>query len=187
MILTGSEIQKEVQAGHVVLSPYYRSRLNPNSYNYRIGPILKIASGSSLDAKQEVEWQEIEIPEEGFVLQPGTLYLGSTLEVIGSTRYVPSLIGRSSLGRLGMFLQASADLGNLGAIHSWTLEIKVVQRLRIYAGMDIGQVSFWKPFGRVFLYEGVYDQFSHPTPSQRLFTFDMPGDTDDLDRSRNRT
>jgi dCTP deaminase len=112
------------------------------------------------------------IPPEGFLLRPGRIYLGSTLEIIGSDTYVPSLIGRSSLGRLGLFLQITADLGHLGTKHCWTLELKTVQPLIIYAGMRIGQVSFWKPEGLELL-QGArylhqlhsYAQFSGPQPS----------------------
>lgn len=85
------------------------------------------------------------IPADGYLFTPGRVYLATTVEVIGSHHYVPSLIGRSSLGRLGVYLQVSADLGNLGAIHAWTLEIVVCQPIRLYSDMIVGQVSFWTP------------------------------------------
>jgi len=167
MILTGDEIRVEMHRGMITLDPFDPEQLNPNSYNYRLASELTICDDPFLDPRQTGTWTIMQIPDEGLVLEPGRLYLGSTVERIGSSRYVPSLIGRSSLGRLGMFLQTSADLGNLGATHCWTLEIKVVQRLRIYAGMLAGQVSFWKPTGRVSLYAGAYDTFDRATPSQQ--------------------
>jgi dCTP deaminase len=167
MILTGDEIRTERASGKITIDPFDDTQLNPNSYNYRLAPDLRVSADAVLDASEPGKWRPIRISEEGIILEPHTLYLGSTVELIGSPHYVASLIGRSSLGRLGMFLQASADLGNLGAIHCWTLEIKVVQRLRIYANMLAGQVSFWRPQGNIRLYSGVYDGFSDATPSQR--------------------
>ena len=137
MILTGPEIRKQVEAGRIVLSPFDSARLNPNSYNYRLAPELLLPHDDRC----------MMLPGEGMVLRPRTLYLGSTVEVIGSSHYVPTLIGRSSIGRLGIFVQISADLGNLGPAHCWTLEITVVQHVRVYPGMVLGQVCFWVPVG----------------------------------------
>ncbi|MGW0730874.1 dCTP deaminase domain-containing protein, partial [Streptomyces mirabilis] len=82
---------------------------------------------------------------------------------IGSTVFVPSLIGRSSLGRLGVFLQYSADLGNVGSCHRWTLEIKVVQPTRVYAGMTAGQVTFWSTVGAELAYAGRFGRINEAT------------------------
>src|SRR5258706_15308418 len=119
MILTGKEIYHEVIAKRITIEPFDRENLNPNSYNYHLGNIVKISSNNLIDAAKEQEWISFEIPYEGIVLEPYRLYLGHTLENIGSKEYVTSLIGRSSVGRLGLYLQLSADLGQLGAIHSW--------------------------------------------------------------------
>jgi dCTP deaminase len=166
MILTGPEIAAEVHAGRIVISPFDEDQLNPNSYNYRLGPALKVTDDTCLDPLVSSQWNEIILHESGYVLLPDHLYLGSTMEELGSSFYVLSLIGRSSIGRLGMFLELSADMGNLGPAHCWTLEIKVVQPLRVYAGMRIGQVSFWQPHGSMRLYQGGYSGFSVPTPAQ---------------------
>src|SRR5438445_9066312 len=124
MILSGDEIRSELARPTITLDPFDVAQLNPNSYNYRLAPEIWICADPCLDPARPGTWTSVRIPEEGFVLEPNKLYLGSTAERIGSSSYVPSLIGRSSLGRLGMFLQTSADLGNLGATHCWTLEIK---------------------------------------------------------------
>jgi dCTP deaminase len=162
VILTGPAIEKELYAGRICINPFRPSRLNPNSYNYTLDGTLRTCN-VELSPTTPSTWETFEIPADGFVLEPNRLYLGATRERIGSTHFVPSLIGRSSLGRLGMFLQASADMGNLGAIHRWTLEISVVQPLRIYAGMSIGQVSFWVPEGSVVPYRGQFANWSVPT------------------------
>ncbi|MEU1621478.1 deoxycytidine deaminase [Streptomyces sp. NPDC005722] len=168
MILTGREIARQHAAGLIHINPFHEDQLNPNSYNYRLGPLLRTHRASVVDTLGEHDLDEVAIPPEGIVLHPGRVYLGTTVESIGSEHFVPTLIGRSSLGRLGVFLQISADLGNLGAVHRWTLEIVVVQPIRLYAGMIVGQVSFWMPTGPRRLYQGHFGQFSQavtPHPS----------------------
>ena len=166
MILTGPEIIRQVSLGGILIEPFNEKCVNPNSYNYHLGPRLKIAPMDVVDTKNEQCWSEIEIPEEGFLLEPTKFYLGHTVEKIGSCNFVTSLIGRSSIGRLGLYLQLSADLGHQGAIHSWTLELKVIQPLKVYRGMTIGQVSFWKPIGEPTYYNGIYANSDIPLESQ---------------------
>ncbi|QKZ23897.1 dCTP deaminase [Streptomyces chartreusis] len=163
MILTGPEIHAQVEAGQITIDPFDSNLLNPNSYNYRLGRTLKQVISSPADPTRPAETAVIDLPKEGYLLRPGVVYLGATMETIGGDQYVTRLIGRSSLGRLGMFLQISADLGNLGSAHQWTLEITVVQRLRVYPQMRVGQVSFWKPVGARKPYGGLYGGISEPT------------------------
>ncbi|MEU2678511.1 deoxycytidine deaminase [Streptomyces sp. NPDC007107] len=163
MILTGHQIEAAVGAAEIVIRPFDPSRMNPNSYNYTLGSQLRFAKGV-LDARREVTWHSATIGNEGYVLVPGQLYLASTAEVIGSDTYVTSLIGRSSLGRLGLFVQVTADLGHQGAVHCWTLELTVVQPLRVVPGMPLGQVSFWSTAGSASSYSGMYGQTSSPMP-----------------------
>lgn len=163
MILTGSGIQKGVVDGSITIDPFEPRQLNPNSYNYRLSERLRESTHDGLSAG--ADWQEIEMPQDGFLLKPNRVYLGATIEKIGSQRWVTTLIGRSSVGRLGMFLTASADLGNLGTAHCWTLEITVVQPLKIYPGMKVGQVCFWAPEGNAQSYGGAYTDFNCPTPA----------------------
>jgi dCTP deaminase len=169
VILTGSAIAAEQAADRITIDPYTPSLVNPNSVNYRLGPSMRIHHSKVIDALGDHPTEEIVMPKNGMVLYPRRLYLGTTLERIGSDHFVPSLIGRSSLGRLGVFLQVSADLGNLGAVHRWTLEIVVVQPIRLYPGMIVGQVSFWVPMGSVRPYDGHFGRFSTAvTPPPRL-------------------
>lgn len=120
-----------------------------------------------LDVKVQSQLQKIDFDESGYVLNPHKVYLANTYEEIGSDYFVTSLIGRSSLGRLGLFLQITADLGNIGAKHKWTLEIKCVQPIRIYPQMVIGQVTFWQPEGECAqMYQGKYAQYSSAHSSE---------------------
>lgn len=137
MILTGPAIKSAVKNGDVLLEPFDEDNLNPNSYNYHLADsLLALGHGGK-------PLRKISLPAEGFVLKPGKVYLGATLERIGSDRYVTLLLGRSSIGRVGIFLNITADLGHLGSCSHWTLELTVVQPVRVYPRMKIGQVSFW--------------------------------------------
>lgn len=147
MILTGNQIIEDSANGKIKISPFDQAMVNPNSYNYRLGEVLYKVCDDVIDPKQKSRVEKIVIPESGYCLQPGVLYLGSTYEKIGSDEYAMQLIGRSSIGRLGLFLQVSAPLGHVGTYHNWTLELKVVQPLIVYPRMKIGQVSFWKVKG----------------------------------------
>lgn len=163
MILTGEEIKKEVLSGNIVISPFSAELVNPNSYNYHLGPTIIEITDEVIDPRKQPKYKIVKLTKDGFVLKPSKLYLGSTAEQIGSDHYVTSLIGRSSVGRLGLFLQVTADLGNIGAKHHWTLELKVVQPLKIYPGMKIGQVSFWTPSGEKNMhYMGKYHDHTEP-------------------------
>lgn len=163
MILTGSEIRREVGRRTITIEPFDIDQVNPNSYNYRLGPVLKVFAG--LDESNRPRFNEARIPAEGYLLKAGLMYLGHTAEVIGSTDYAMSLIGRSSMGRLGLFLQVSANLGHTTACHQWTLELVATKPLWVLPGMRIGQVSFWRNDGSVDPYDGYYGSFSEPTES----------------------
>jgi dCTP deaminase len=166
MIVTGSEITHQVQKGDIVIDPFERVHVRPNSYTCHLGSLLKEAPVGVLDPRQRSIWVEEEIPEEGKLLEPGRLYLGHTREILGSRSFVLALGGYPAVAKLGLYLQVSADLSQLGPAHSWTLEVMVVQPLRIYRGMAIGQVSFWVPEGEKFFYKGLYAKASTPLEAQ---------------------
>lgn len=158
MILTQRRICEEVQNGNIILEPFCFAQLNPNSYNYRLAPVVARRIG---DAAGNIQWEELTVGPEGLLLKPRRLYLGLTEEIIGSRRYTTTLLGRSSIGRLGLFLNVTADLGHVGSASRWTLELKVVQPLRIYPRMLIGQVAFWENRGASIDYCGRYSGDLH--------------------------
>ncbi|MFF5481884.1 deoxycytidine deaminase [Streptomyces sp. NPDC012935] len=167
MILTGSAIREAVRDGDVIIEPFDDSRVNPNSYNYRLGPEIYrvVGEGGALDPSPAAR-ERLEPVDGRFLLRKGEFYLGHTMERIGSTRYVTSLIGRSSIGRLGLFVQLSADLGHCGAVHRWTLELLPAMDIYVYPGQVLGQVSFWAITGHLYAYEGWYGQHDRPMPSK---------------------
>ena len=168
MILTALEIDKQVKLGNINISPYSSNLLNPNSYNYRLADTLIELDLPLIDAHEKPNTKVIKIPETGYVLKPDKLYLGSTYEKIGSNKYVTQLIGRSSIGRLGLFLQITAPLGHVGTYHSWTLELHTVQPLKVYPLMKIGQVTFWKTKGnrKINYSSGEYKKYQTPQISK---------------------
>jgi dCTP deaminase len=168
MILSGKEIEFQVGLGNITIDPFELGNVNPNSYNYRLGDLYAAVPQETASLGSRPPRHEIRaIPDEGLILRPHQVYLATTYETIGSNRFVTLLSGRSSVGRLGLFLQLSADLGNLGPAHKWTLELTCVQPVIIYPRMRIGQLSFWVPSGAIAEYVGPYTH--HDTPKECLY------------------
>jgi rifampicin phosphotransferase len=165
LILTGSEIAREWANGRLVIDPFTPEQVNPNSFNFRLGSRLHIYRAGVLDPRHENAYDEVAIPEEGYVLKPGRLYLGHTIEVLGSDSYAPSFAARSSVARLGLFINLSASLGDIGYKGQWTLQLYAINPIRIYPGMIIGQMMWWRPQGEIQLYEGKYQGSTGPQVS----------------------
>ena len=143
MILTGKEIQKEVEKGRIIIDPFNIEDVETNSYDFHIDSTLYTYKKDILDPTEENPLEEIKIPASGLILSPKKIYIGKTKEVIGSDYFVPIIKGRSSTGRLGIFVNITADLIDLGAIQRPTLTIHVVTPVKIYPNTKIGQVTFW--------------------------------------------
>lgn len=207
-MLTGSEIEKQVKKGNIKIEPYDPSYINPNSYNLRLHPQLKVYKRGSrtieemventgidprsiryvpgytsfingvqhttedtaisdnlvrsdnkcpIDMMKDNEVIEFSIPEEGYILRPGILYIGRTVERTCSEKFIPMLDGRSSGGRLGISIHICAGFGDIGFDGTWTLEITVVEPVIVYPYKEIAQVSYFKPYGSIKkLYRGRY-------------------------------
>lgn len=159
MILTGEEIRRVRAEGGLVIEPFDDAMINPNSYNFRLGDSLTVYLDAELDPRRPPTVASIPIPPEGYVLQAGQLYLAHTMERLGGLSYVPTFAARSSVARMGVFVHLSAGLGDIGFVGQWTLQLYAVHATRIYPGMQIGQMMWWRPQGRIEHYEGKY-QFS---------------------------
>jgi dCTP deaminase len=142
MILSDKDIAAAIANGDIEISDYKRSNLGCNSYDVHLGGELKCYVDKILDAKKDNPTKTLEIPKEGLVLMPNIVYLGNTVESVGSNKHVPLLEGKSSIGRLGIMVHLTAGVGDVGFQGHWTLEIVVAQPIRIYAGMPIAQVLF---------------------------------------------
>lgn len=141
MILSGLEIQKRLGTD-IIIEPFSKSQINPNSYNLRLDHKLMVYTQQTLDMKQPLETKEIIIPEKGLTLTPGVLYLGRTYEYTKTNNLVPMLEGRSSIGRLGLFIHITAGFGDVGFAGFWTLEMFCVQPITIYPMVEICQIFF---------------------------------------------
>jgi len=142
MILSGKEIEKKIQEGLIKIDPFEPKLINPNSYNLRLHNELVVYTEFPLDMKKLPKTEKILIPESGYELKPGVLYLGRTLEYTETHGLVPMLEGRSSIGRLGMYVHITAGFGDVGFKGYWTLEISVIHPLIIYPGVQICQIFY---------------------------------------------
>lgn len=149
MILSDSATLKALEAGEIVIEPFDRSELGSNSYDVHLSKHLAVHVDETLDAKKHNKIRHFEIPEDGFVLEPGELYLGSTLEYTEAHTHLPILDGKSSVGRLGIDIHATAGIGDVGFCGYWTLELSVSKPIRVYAGMPIGQIIYHAVEGEV--------------------------------------
>ena len=179
-ILLKDQIVKEYSNGRIIVEPYVPKQLGPNSYDVRLSPMLKIYDASTrnnlfLDCKTDNPTTSIIIPEDGYILEPGILYLGSTIEKVGSNHYIPMYEGRSSMARLGIQSHLSAGFGDVGFTSHWTLEITTVHRVKIYKEMRIGQVYFHKIDEAANLeanrYNGKYSKQIEPQASLSMMDY----------------
>lgn len=141
MILSGKKI-KEKLGNEIIIEPYNEKQLNPNSYNIRLHNELLVYTSDTLDMRSANATKKIIIPETGLILQPNTLYLGRTVEYTKTTNFVPMIEGRSSIGRLGLFIHITAGFGDVGFNGYWTLEMFCVHPIKIYPNVEIGQIFY---------------------------------------------
>ncbi len=149
MILTDKEILENISKGAIKISPFSRDCLGSNSYDVHLGKTLAVYTDSLLDARQHNRVESFGIPPEGYILTPDNFYLGVTLEYTETLAHVPFLEGKSSVGRLGIDIHATAGKGDIGFCNYWTLEISVKKPVRVYAGMPIGQLIYFDVKGEV--------------------------------------
>jgi len=164
MILSDKRILKEIDQGNIVIEPYDRNCLGTNSYDVHLAKFLAVYTDEILDARKHNQIEEIVIPEEGYVLKPGILYLGVTEEYTETHAHVPFLEGKSSIGRLGIDIHATAGKGDVGFCNTWTLEISCVHPVRVYAGMPVGQLIYFCVEGDI---ENFYNKKSNAKYNER--------------------
>jgi dCTP deaminase len=153
VILTDKKILEGLANGEIVIEPFRPECLGTNSYDVHLGRHLAVYRSRVLDAKQHNQVEHFDIPDEGFVLQPGTLYLGVTEEYTETHGTV-----------LGIDIHATAGKGDVGFSNTWTLEISCVQPVRVYAGMPVGQLIYFRVDGDI---ENYYNKKSNAKYNQR--------------------
>ena len=143
MILSDKSILEEMDKGNIIISPFNRDYLNPNSVDLTLGNKFKIYLDDVLDTKKENRVYEFEIDESGMVLNPGSVYLYACNEKIGVRNNIRAKVeGKSSLGRLGLFVHVTAGFIDSGFEGSLVLELVATQKIRLYPNMKICQVEF---------------------------------------------
>lgn len=152
MILSGKEIKKRL-GKEIIIEPFNERQLNPNSYNLRLYNELLVYENHLLDMKKENKAKKIIIPKDGLILEPGKLYLGRTVEYTKTDKLVPMLEGRSSIGRLGLFIHVTAGFGDVGFSGYWTLEMFCIQPIKIYPEVEVCQIYY-------HVIQGDYDKYS---------------------------
>jgi dCTP deaminase len=151
MILSGHEIRSQLGA-NIVIDPFDEANLNPNSYNLTLHDELITYEEVVLDMRKANRVRRLTIPPDGLVLSPNQLYLARTVERTETHNLVPMIEGRSSIGRLGLFVHVTAGFGDVGFCGFWTLEMFAVQPVRIYAGVQICQIIYHQIVGDVTEY-----------------------------------
>lgn len=164
MILSGAEIQSRL-GSDIHIDGFDPERLNPNSYNLTLHDELMVYEEVVLDMAKPNRVRRLTIPEEGLVLSPNQLYLARTVEKTTTHNLVPQIEGRSSIGRLGLFVHVTAGFGDVGFSGFWTLEMFAVQPVRIYAGVPICQIFYHELTGEITEYASKYQHNRDIQPS----------------------
>lgn len=159
--LTGREVARQVAAGTIRIDPFDPAQCNPNSYDYRLAPILRRLTPNALragvpclDPQKPVTYEEIVIPPSGYLLETAHAYLGVSLERFASTQYVALTTGKSSVGRL--FVKNNLfQLGLVPQGASGPLSLRISAKLPtlVFAGMRIGQIFWFEPSDTALLIE----------------------------------
>lgn len=174
MILTGDEIQKEMAADEIEISPFDAGQINPASYDLRLGEEVRVYErfvthlgrgdllapagfSSVIDVKGPAEpTLAYKIGRNGWLLRPGIGYLMHTQETVWSRKYVSVVDGKSSLGRLFISVHTTAGYIDPGFRGQITLEVTVTHAVRVYAGMRFAQIRFHALQGQNSQYVGRY-------------------------------
>lgn len=176
MILSGSEIKAQL-GSNIKIEPYHEDQVNPNSYNLTLHDEMLVYEEIVLDMKRPNRFRRITIPAEGMVLQPNQLYLARTVEYTETHNFVPMLEGRSSIGRLGLFVHVTAGFGDVGFCGFWTLEMFAVQPVRIYPGVQVCQIFYHSIEGEVTDYKS--SKYQHNKDIQPSMLYKELGIRDD--------
>src|ERR687889_2641689 len=125
--------------------------VQPASIDLRLGDSFRVFHNHRITAIDLRELppnltEEVTIgPDEPFVIHPGEFCLGRTLERVElPDDLVARVEGKSSLGRLGLIVHATAGFVDPGFRGTLTLEITNLTRvpIKLYAGLPIAQLSF---------------------------------------------
>ncbi|OUT64641.1 MAG: dCTP deaminase [Planctomycetaceae bacterium TMED10] len=158
MILSGQQIESRID-NDIIIDPYDSKQLNSNSVNLTLHNELMTYEEVVLDMRKANRVRRELIPQDGYVLKPNQLYLARTAERTETHNLVPMIEGRSSVARLGLFINATGGFGDVGFCGYWTLQMFAVQPLRIYPGVPICQIFYHEIVGEFLEYSS--DKYQH--------------------------
>lgn len=167
-MLSGLEIKNRI-GKDIIIEPYDVKRLNPNSYNLSLHNELLVYEGDYLDMKTPMSTRTVTIPDDGLMIFPGKLYLGRTSEWTETYNLIPMLEGRSSVGRLGLFIHVTAGFGDVGFKGYWTLEIHCIEPIKIYPFVEICQIYYNEILGEYENYSSGKYQNNHGIQPSMLY------------------
>lgn len=150
MFLSDVDIKKAVRDGRIVLKPFDEKRLQPASYDIRLGNKFVLNDENSthyIDPAKKVyaKTREVEKKDgEEFILHPGISVLGTSKEFFGSDHFLIQVGGKSSLARVGLMIHNTAGIINPGHFLHITFEITNQNNVPIIIrpGMEIAQITF---------------------------------------------
>lgn len=171
MILTGNKITEEVKNKNIIIKDFNQKNISTNSYDLSLANKLIRYTEDLIDPKKKVTFEIITIPKEGFLLEKNSFYLGSSVEVLGSNKYVPLIHAKSGIARLGLFVHITADLIDIGSIGNITFQLYPTMPIKVFPNMKIGQVTFWNVDGEISLYNGKYQNSNGVQPSKTYLDF----------------
>jgi dCTP deaminase len=166
VILTGSEIARQVELGRIRISDFDATRVSTNSYDLTLGPSVIEYREDILDPKQDNRHSVKSIPPGGLFMPKNKFMLGESVERVGSDHFVPMIHAKSGTARLGLFVHVTADLIDIGSYGKITFQLYPTLPIVLRAGWLIAQVSFWVPEGEITLYDGKYNGSEGPVASR---------------------
>jgi dCTP deaminase len=150
-VLSDGTIRRLVEAGRIGIEPWDPQMVQPASVDLRLGPTFRVFHNhrvATIDLAEPPRnlTEQVQISDdEPFVIHPGEFVLGRTLERVRMPDDLVSRIeGKSSLGRLGLIVHATAGFVDPGFEGTLTLEITNLTRvpIKLWAGKPIAQLSF---------------------------------------------
>ncbi|MDP9236311.1 MAG: dCTP deaminase [Chloroflexota bacterium] len=186
MVLSDRSIKEAIAAGRLLIDPLDPQDIQPASVDVhidRVFRVFKVSSRPFIDPRQPMDdlTDEVVIEDgEPFFIHPGEFVLASTLEVVSlPDDIVAQVEGKSSLGRIGLLIHATAGYVDPGWSGKLTLELSNVAKMPIalHFGMKIGQLSFLRmttPVDRPYGSPGLRSKYQGqmgPTPSRAYSEF----------------
>jgi dCTP deaminase len=165
MILAHTELIHAINRKDIICEPFNIANIGSESIDVTLGDeLLEVLPNrvfyhnaldyeNVIDMSMEAKTRPAHRIDGGWIIYPGRLYLGTTVEKVGSDHYHPDMVGRSTPARFGFDPIVSAGFGDVGFIGQWTLEITTrAHPMMIRPGQRIAQICFYHVTSTDFSY-----------------------------------